>query len=137
MAIKLHRCPVMFAKSSRHPCWKVQKALDDAAIDYEVVKHPILKSMRSSFAGCSGQRLLPAIEFEDGTILREESTDLAARIRDGRLPRTRDTTSGGRELAPGSTAGPKPSRACRPTVEHDAPDLCPPGDGIAVAATYR
>ena len=31
--IKLHRCPATFAKSSGHPCWKVQKALDDARID--------------------------------------------------------------------------------------------------------
>jgi hypothetical protein len=28
---------------------------------------------------------LPAIELEDGTVIREESKDLAARIRDGRL----------------------------------------------------
>jgi hypothetical protein len=33
----------------------------------------------------SGQRLLPAIELENGTILREESDDLAALIRAGRL----------------------------------------------------
>jgi glutaredoxin len=96
MTIKLHRCPVMFSKSSGHPCWKVQKALDEAGIDYEVVKQPIRKSKRTSFAARSGQRLLPAIEFEDGSILREESADLAARIRDGRLPRTHDTTNGGR-----------------------------------------
>ena len=38
MTIKLHRCPVMFAKSKGHPCWKVQSALDQAGIDYEVVK---------------------------------------------------------------------------------------------------
>jgi glutathione S-transferase len=85
MTIKLHRCPVMFAKSASHPCWKVQKALDEADIAYEVVKQPIRKSKRTEFVERSGQRLLPAIEFEDGTILREESADLAARIRDGRL----------------------------------------------------
>jgi glutaredoxin len=93
MTIKLHRCPVLFAKSSGHPCWKVQRALDEAGIDYEVVKQPIRKSKRTDFAARSGQRLLPAIELEDGTILREESTDLAARIRDGRLPRTQDKTN--------------------------------------------
>jgi glutathione S-transferase len=86
VTIKLHRCRVMIAKSSGHPCWKVQKALDEAGIDYEVVKQPIRKSKRTDFAVRSGQRLLPAIELEDGTILREESTDLAARIREGRLP---------------------------------------------------
>jgi glutathione S-transferase len=86
VTIKLHRCRVMIAKSSGHPCWKVQKALDEAGIDYEVVRQPIRKSKRTEFAARSGQRLLPAIEFEDGSILREESTDLAARIREGRLP---------------------------------------------------
>ena len=89
MTIKLHRCPVMFAKSSGHPCWKVQRALDDAGIEYEVVKRPVRKSKRTDLAERSGQRLLPAIEFEDGTILREESSDLAARIRDGRLSMAR------------------------------------------------
>jgi len=27
MAVKLHRCSLMFVKIDRHPCWKVQKAL--------------------------------------------------------------------------------------------------------------
>ena len=40
MAIKLHRCPNVFVKVKGHPCWKVQKALDDQGIDYEVVKGP-------------------------------------------------------------------------------------------------
>jgi glutathione S-transferase len=85
MTIKLHRCPVTFAKSSGHPCWKVQKALDEAGIAYEVVKQPLRKSKRTELMERSGQRLLPAIEFESGTILREESDDLAALIRAGRL----------------------------------------------------
>ena len=85
MTIKLHRCPVTFAKSSRHPCWKVQKALDDAGIDYQLVKEPLRRSRRTELHRRSGQKLLPAIEFEDGTILREESDNLAARIRQGRL----------------------------------------------------
>jgi hypothetical protein len=88
LTIKLHRCPVTFAKSAGHPCWKVQNALDEAGIAYEVVKQPIRKAKRIDLAARSGQRLLPALEFEDGSILREESTDLAARIRDGRLPAT-------------------------------------------------
>ena len=89
MTLKLHRCPVMFAKLSGHPCWKVQRALDDAGIEYEVVKQPLRKSKRTDFAERSGQRLVPAIEFEDGTILREESDDLAALIREGRLQASR------------------------------------------------
>jgi hypothetical protein len=96
MTIKLHRCPVMFAKSSGHPCWKVQKALDEAGIAYEVVEQPLCKSKRTDFAARSGQRLLPAIELDDGSILREESSKLAARVRDGRLPRSHDTANRGR-----------------------------------------
>ena len=88
MTIKLHRCPMMFANTASHPCRNVQKALDEAGIAYEVVKHPIHKSKRTEIVQRSGQRLLPAIEFEDRTILREESADLAARIRDGRLRAT-------------------------------------------------
>jgi glutathione S-transferase len=91
VTIKLHRCPVTFAKTGGHPCWKVQKALDDAGIAYELVKQPLRKSKRHDFEQRSGQRLVPAIEFEDGTILREESDDLAARIRDGRLRNGRAT----------------------------------------------
>ena len=95
MKVKLHRCPVTIAKSSGHPCWKVQKALDDAGIDYEVVKQPLRKSKRTELERRSGQRLVPAIEFEDGTILREESKDLVRRIQDGRLDEARGAQAPG------------------------------------------
>jgi glutathione S-transferase len=85
MMIKLHRCPATFAKSGGHPCWKVQKALDDAGIEYQIVKQPFRRWKRTDIAQRTGQRLVPALEFEDGTMLREESAALAARIRDGRL----------------------------------------------------
>jgi glutathione S-transferase len=85
MAVKLHRCPLMFNKLPAHPCWRVQKALDEAGIEYEVVKEPALRFNRKEYERATGQRALPAIEFEDGTYLREESADLAARIREGRL----------------------------------------------------
>jgi glutathione S-transferase len=83
--IKLHRCKATFAKSSSHPCWKVQKALDETGIEYEVVTQPFRRWKRTDLEQRSGQRLLPALELEDGTILREESDALAARIRDGGL----------------------------------------------------
>src|SRR3954466_5519599 len=38
VAVKLHRCPTMWAKFGKHPCWHVQKALDEQGVDYEVVK---------------------------------------------------------------------------------------------------
>jgi hypothetical protein len=101
MAVKLHRCGTMWLKIGTHPCWRVQKALDEAGIDYEVVEHPKSRGARTALAirqvslcaaaspdyiELTGQTALPAIELEDGTVIREESKDLAARIREGRLP---------------------------------------------------
>jgi glutathione S-transferase len=85
MAVKLHRCSVMFAKIDAHPCWKVQKALDEQGIEYEVVKGPLRPGKRDELERVSGQRKYPAIEFEDGTAYREESADMAARIEAGEL----------------------------------------------------
>jgi len=85
MAVKLHRCGNMWVKVGGHPCWRVQKALDEAGIPYEVVKHPLSRSKRTELQELTGQDKLPAIELEDGTMIREESKDLAARIRAGRL----------------------------------------------------
>jgi glutathione S-transferase len=85
MAIKLHRCRVLWSKWGGHPCWKVQQALDEAGIEYELVKEPALRRNRTEYEQRAGTRVLPAIEFEDGTILREDSKDLIERIRTGRL----------------------------------------------------
>lgn len=85
MAVKLHRCSTMFIKGP-HPCWQVQKALDEQGIEYEVVRHPAFpRGRRKAYIELTGQKLFPAIEFEDGRVLREESKDLIARIREGRL----------------------------------------------------
>jgi glutathione S-transferase len=85
MAIKLHRCPNEWVKLSGHPCWKVQKALDEQGIDYEVAKGPLRPGKRDDLEQLSGQRKYPVIEFEDGRVYREESKDMAERIRAGRL----------------------------------------------------
>jgi glutathione S-transferase len=85
MAVKLHRCPVMFAKFDGHPCWKVQKALDEQGIEYELVKGPIRSGKRDELERISGQRKYPVIEFEDGAVYRDESKDMAARIEAGEL----------------------------------------------------
>ena len=84
MAVKLHRCSTTWIKGP-HPCWKVQKALDQAGVEYEVVKHPVRRSKREEYVALTGQRLYPAVELEDGRVIREESKDLVARIREGRL----------------------------------------------------
>ena len=75
----------MWVKISAHPCWKVQKALDEQGIQYEVVKGPLRRSQRDALERLSGQRQYPVIEFDDGTLYREESKDMAARIRRGDL----------------------------------------------------
>jgi glutathione S-transferase len=86
MALKLHRCTVGWLKAG-HPCWTVQKALDEQGVEYELVKHPPFpRSRRKDYIALTGgEAALPAIELEDGTVIREDSKDLAARVRDGRL----------------------------------------------------
>jgi glutathione S-transferase len=85
MAVKLHRCSAMWAKVGAHPCWRVQKALDEQGIEYEVVKELLRPGKRDELERLSGQRRLPTVEFEDGQAYREESADMAKRIRAGQL----------------------------------------------------
>ena len=87
MAVKLHRCSLMFVKIEGHPCWKVQKALDEQGIEYEVVKGPLLPGRRDELEQLSGQGKYPVIEFEDGSVYRDESKAMAERIRAGELAR--------------------------------------------------
>jgi glutathione S-transferase len=85
MAIRLHRCSNMWVKFGAHPCWKVQKALNEQGIEYEVVQGPLRRGQRDALEQLSGQRQYPVIEFDDGTAYREESKDMAERIRRGAL----------------------------------------------------
>ena len=63
----------------------MQKALDEQGIDYEVVKGPARPGKRVDLERLSGQRLYPVIEFENGSIYRGESKEMAATIRAGEL----------------------------------------------------
>jgi glutaredoxin len=85
MAVKLHRCSNVWVKLDPHPCWKVQKALDENGVDYEIVTGPLRSGKRDALEQLSGQRKYPVIEFEDGSVYREESKDMAATIRAGQL----------------------------------------------------
>jgi glutathione S-transferase len=85
MAVKLHRCPNVWVKIDAHPCWKVQKALDREGVEYELVKGPLRAGKRDALEQLSGQRKYPVIEFEDGTVYRAESKEMAARIAAGEL----------------------------------------------------
>jgi hypothetical protein len=89
MAVRLHRCPNVWLKLGAHPCWRVQKALDEAGVDYEVQKGPLRPGKRDDLERLSGQRKFPVIEFEDGSVYREESADMAATINAGRLDEKR------------------------------------------------
>jgi hypothetical protein len=95
MAIKLHRCPNTWVKIGPHPCWKVQKALDEQGIDYELVLGPQRRGKRDDLESLSDQRLYPAIEFEDGTVYREQSSEMAARIKAGKLFEGREPAGAG------------------------------------------
>jgi hypothetical protein len=83
--VKLHRCKVSWLKAEGHPCWRVQHALNDAGIEYEVVGEPYRKAGRSEIVRLTGEHHLPVIEFSDGTAYREESDAMAVRIREGKL----------------------------------------------------
>ncbi len=83
--VKLHRCSYTFLRTDLDACWKVERRLKDAGIPYEVVKHGYWKGERPEIQKLSGQKLLPVIEFADGSAYREESSEMAARIEAGKL----------------------------------------------------
>src|SRR5947208_215870 len=68
MAVKLHRCSGTWAKFGAHPCWRVQKALDEQGVEYEVVQEgsAFKSSSRPHTIEKTGQKKFPWIEFEDG-----------------------------------------------------------------------
>jgi glutathione S-transferase len=88
--IKLHRCSWTFLHTELDACWKVEKALKEEGIPYEVVKHGFGKSesSRSEVIEKSGQKLLPVLELPGGEIYRDESDQMAARVRSGELGST-------------------------------------------------
>jgi glutathione S-transferase len=75
----------MWVKIDAHPCWRVQKALDEQGVEYEVVKGPLRSGKRNDLERLSGQRKYPVIEFEDGRVYRAESAEMAERIGAGEL----------------------------------------------------
>jgi hypothetical protein len=96
MAVKLHRCGSFgkWVRISAHPCWKVEKALRDEGIDYEPVYGPNSRRARTELEKLSGQRMYPVIQFEDGSVYREQSKDMAATIRAGKLDEKRGGDAG-------------------------------------------
>ncbi len=72
-------------KIKSHPCWKVEKALQDMGIEYELLPGPVRRGKRDALEALSGQRKYPVIVLDDGTVYREESKEMERRIREGRL----------------------------------------------------
>src|SRR3954453_7846809 len=95
MAVKLHRCSNVWLKIGAHPCWRVQKELDAAGVDYEVAKEPLMRGKRTLTKEKTGQDKLPWIEFEDGGVLGEEWQALADRIKGGKLFEGREPAGSG------------------------------------------
>ena len=91
MAVKLHRCGWEWVKIGGHPCWKVEKALMDAGVEYELAPGPHARGKRKVVIEGTGQSKYPAIQFEDGSWYREESKDMAETIRSGKLDEKRQT----------------------------------------------
>jgi glutathione S-transferase len=81
----LHRCSWTFLHTDLDACWRVQRALDEQGVEYEVVKHGFGKGQRPEVVELSGQKLLPVIELPGGEVYRAESKDMAARVRAGGL----------------------------------------------------
>ena len=83
LPVKLHRCKLEWLKTGA--CWRVEKALKDMRIEYQLAPGPSRPSKRDQMIEHTGQKLYPAIEFENGVWYREESRDMAKTIRDGKL----------------------------------------------------
>jgi hypothetical protein len=98
MAIKLHRCGNEWVKLGGHPCWRVEKALIDMGIEYELAPGP-WRGGRPEQVEHTGDRKYPAIEFDDGTWYREESKAMEAAIRAGKLDEMHGKTPLGQSAA--------------------------------------
>ena len=68
-----------------HPCWRVQKALDEAGVEYDLAIGPLPRRKRRELVKLSGQWLYPVIEFDDGGVYRDQSKRMAKMIRAGEL----------------------------------------------------
>ncbi len=85
--VKLHRCSYTFLHVDMDMCWRLQKALDEKGVEYEIVKHGYGKSekSRASVVELSGQKYLPVLELADGTVYREETDAMVAKVKAGEL----------------------------------------------------
>lgn len=86
--VKLHRCSYTFLHHDMDACWRMKKALDEAGVEYEVVKHGFTRTQgaRKEIIEKTGQKYLPVLELADGTAYREETNEMIAKLKAGTLP---------------------------------------------------
>jgi len=86
--IKLHRCSYTFLHVNADACWRLQRTLDEQGVEYEIVKHGYGKGekSRADVVKLSGQKYLPVLELPDGSVHREETDDMVAKVKSGELP---------------------------------------------------
>ncbi len=82
--VTLHRCPLKFIHF-RHGCHDVARALEEEGIEHDVNTVPLHRPKREEVERISGQRMVPVIEFADGSAYRAESAEMVEEIRAGRL----------------------------------------------------
>jgi hypothetical protein len=59
----------------------------------ELIKGPLRRGQHDDLEQLRGQRKYAVIEFEDGTIYREKSAAMGARLKDGLLFKDRETAA--------------------------------------------
>jgi hypothetical protein len=82
MALKLHR---RGNRAQVGPCRKRRTARDEEGVSHAVVTGPRRPRNPAAVIEGTGQPLYPAIEFEAGRLVREESREMARAISEGRL----------------------------------------------------
>ena len=86
MALKLHRCKNVWLKTNSHPCWKVQKALDEMGVEYEIVRLPWpLSGSGTAWSSHTGQPRVPGDPVRGRHLVPRAVEGHGATIRAGRL----------------------------------------------------
>ena len=86
MAVKLHRCKNLWAKTPGTRAGTCRRRSTRRASSTRSCTSPWpSRKKRTAVIENTGQALYPAIEFEDGTWYREQSKEMVKTIREGRL----------------------------------------------------
>ena len=85
MAIKLYRCKNVWVKSPATRAGACRRPSTTRASSTSSSKGPGRRGKRGDLEKLSGQTKYPVIQFEDGSVYREESKDMAETIITGKL----------------------------------------------------